>query len=246
MSVELLVSSFSAKGAELYGYRCVSTFREYWPQPMVVYVDQKMEMEGVDLRLTYHIPQWLQVRRRLPFMGHPYGWKPTSFIWNAAKFGVKPFVWLDAAKELEDGILTWVDGDTVAIGRAPKGLTEDILDGAWVGYLGRGVMHPEMGYVSFRIPEALPLIKRCCQIYSTRQYRHMTDGWTDCHVFRAALLSADMQKIRNNSLDFTSSLHPGVWRSSVDAVALSPVGQYMEHLKGDRKLPKDETGSPIR
>ncbi len=241
MSRELLVTSFSAKGAELYGYRCVGTFREFWPQPMIVYVDQGVKLEEVEHKPTHKIPGWVTTRRRLPFMGHPYGWKPNSFIWNAAKFAVKPFVWLDAAKELEEGILTWVDADTVATGYAPTGLTVDLLGGAWVGYLGRGSMHPETGYVSFRLPEALPLIRRCCQMYHTRAFRNLTDGWTDCHVFRAALQAADMQKIRNNSKDFTSHLHPGVWRSSVDAVALSPLAPYMEHLKGDRKQPK---GSP--
>ncbi len=238
MSGDLLVTSFSPEGADQYGLRCVQSFRQYWPQPMVVYVDESIKITGVDVRLTRRIPYWKDTRKCLPSAGRDFGYKPDSYLWNAAKFAVKPFVWLDAAERMEEGVLTWVDGDTVATRAVTRGFAGSIIDGSDVAYLGRGVMHPEMSYVSFRIPEALPLLWRCCHLYVSGDFRNLTDGWTDCHVFRAALQAADMQDIRNNSLDLTSNRHKGAWRSTVDAMALSPLGPYVKHLKGSLKAPE--------
>lgn len=236
MSRELLVTSFSREGAEQYGYRCVQSFQEHWPQPMVVYADEPLSLlktHGVDVRLTSEIDGWCETKRDLPTM-RPFGFKPTNYIWNAQKFAVKPFVWMDAAQKFGDGVVTWVDGDTVATSPVQKGFTSGMLDGATVAYMGRGAMHPEMGYVSFKLPEALPLIRRCVSLYRNGLFTHMTDGWTDCHIFRAALQDASMEDIRHHSRDLTTRLYDGTWRSGVDAMALSPLGPYVKHLKGTK------------
>lgn len=232
MSREVVVTSFSSEGAELYGRRCVASLVEHWRMPVVAYVDEPMTLAGADVRLTSTIPG-IDCRRALPETGRPNGWKPTNYTWNAAKFSVKPFVWLDAAQRLGDGLLIWVDGDTVATKPLPDGGIA--MGDAAVAYLGRGSMHPETGCVLFRIPDALPLLERCVDLYVRGGFRHLQDGWTDCHVFRAALQAADMLDIRHRSRDMTSHLMPNSWRSSIDAMALSPIGHYLTHLKGARK-----------
>lgn len=234
MSRELLVTSFSREGAEQYGRYCVESFQRYWPQAMLVYLDEFVPIDNANIRFTSDLPGWKATRDELPSV-RPLGFKPTNYIWNAKKFAVKPFVWLDAAEQLGQGVLTWVDGDTVATNPVQRGFTSGLLDGSHVAYLGRGAMHPEMGYVSFQLPQALPLIQRCVDLYRFCGFQYMTDGWTDCHIFRAALQSADMQDIRNNSRDLTTRLYDGPWRSTVDAMALSPLGPYVKHLKGAKK-----------
>lgn len=229
----LVVTSFSREGAELYGRRCVESIRAQWRLPVVAYVDEPM-MLPVQARLTSDIPG-IECRRSLPTAGRRDGYKPTNYIWNAAKFSVKPFVWLDAAKRLGDGLLIWVDGDTLATKPLPSALVDDVMDSAALAYIGRGSMHPEMGCVVFRLPDVLPLLERCVGLYVSGGFRHLQDGWTDCHVFRAALQSADMLDIRHRSRDLTSHLLPNGWRSSHDAMALSPLGPYLTHLKGARK-----------
>jgi hypothetical protein len=116
------------------------------------------------------------------------------------------------------------------------------LGGAWprsllgradVAYLGRGPMHPETGYVGFRIPQALPLLDWCCEAYLSERFRTMTDGWTDCHILRAGLKAVPVR-----SVDLTRGRYSGdsnIWPSS-------PLASRLDHAKGvQRKRESDAT-----
>jgi hypothetical protein len=233
-----IVTSFSVEGAALYGLRCVESASDRWPHSFVVYGDEPMFLDGVETRLTTEIPSWNETRESLPHTrpdarttgSDKWTRKPASYLWDAKRFAVKPFVWLDAAEGLERGILVWLDGDTVTTREVEESFVSDVLGDADVAYLGRGDMHPETGIVVFRIPEALPLLEWCRDTYQHGWFRTMADGWTDCHVLRAGLKSVPVK-----ARDLTSHLC-GEWSSAVDAVALSPFGPYVSHLKGSRKL----------
>jgi hypothetical protein len=108
-------------------------------------------------------------------------------------------------------------------------LLADVLGDADVAYLGRGSMHPETGVVVFRVPDALPLLAWCCEVYRSGAFTSL-EGWTDCHVLRSGLLGC-----RERVRDLTSHTYDGRWNSSVDAVALSPFRPYLEHLKGTQR-----------
>lgn len=211
---EVIATSFSADGAVL-GERCVDSVRAHWPAELVVYRDDD-------------VTDWRVVRDSLPST-RPDAEKPTNYIWDARKFAVKPFVWLDAAVVLENGVLTWLDADTFVKAPVPMGFSTLLLGDADVAYLGRGTMHPEAGFVVFRIPEALPLLRWCVDCYRTGSFRSLDDGWTDCHVLRAGLVATGIRAV-----DLTSHLCHA-WRSNVDAFALSPLGPYVEHFKGPRR-----------
>lgn len=234
MSTEI-ITSFSPAGADLYGRRCVFSVTAHWPYPCVVYADAPIEFPGVTVRFTAAIPRWQDTQVLLP-ESRPDApltgtdkWtrKPTNYIWNAKRFAVKPFVWLDAAERLGDGVLVWLDGDTVTTSDVPHSVIPGLLDGVDVAILGRGRMHPETGFVAFRVPEALPLLRWCVDAYRFGECLSLADGWTDCHVLRAGL-AATAVRVR----DLTSLAYAGAWRSHVDAFALSPLGPYVQHLKG--------------
>lgn len=222
-----IVTSFSPAGADLYGRRCVARLR-HWPHAAVAYVDAPLALP-VPTRLTTEIPDWPATRARLPHARPDAPIKPTNYRWDAQRFAVKPFVWLDAALRLGAGILLWLDGDTVTTRAVPSDLVEDVLEGADVAYLGRGSMHPETGAVAFRVPAALPLLTWCRDAYRDGAYRTLMDGWTDCHVLRAGL-----QAVSVRARDLTAHV-AGEWRSSVDAMARSPWGPYVSHLKGAQR-----------
>lgn len=240
MRVEI-VTSFSPEGAERYGRRCVESIREHWPHPLTVYADAPLDLPGARERMTYHIPGWLPTQKRLPSTRpdapttgtDEWTRKPTSYLWNAQKFAVKPFVWHDAAERLERGILVWLDGDTVTTAPVPPTLIENSLWPYDVAYLGRKMMHPETGFVVFRLPAAMKLLTWMREAYRSGLYREWSDGWTDCHAMRAGLKACDV-----DAIDLTSYRHAGEWRSSADAFALSPIGPYVQHHKGQHK-PKE-------
>lgn len=220
----VVVTSFSPQGQALYGDRCVQSLRQHWRSDVVVYADAPTTYEGVEVRLTADIPGWAACRPTLPRENHRAE-KPTNYIWDAQRFAVKPFVWYDAAQRLGTGLLTWIDGDTLTTTAVPVGLPAYALQDADVAYLGRGPMHPETGLLVFRIPEALPLLSLCRDLYGLGHYATLLDGWTDCHVLRACLMAAEAR-------DLTTALYSGVWTSKVDAMALSPFGPYVTHFKG--------------
>jgi len=227
---ELVVTSFSPEGEAQYGKRMTRQFRKYWPCPLIVYVDGPTTVKGCGLLRTADIPGWLETRERLPDVADDPNWyKPTGYLWNAKRFAVKPFVWLDAAEHMGSGVLTWLDGDTVLESRVKPGWTRKLLGKADVAYLGRGKMHPETGYVGFRIPESLPLLRWCRDAYRDETFRSLTSGWTDCHV-----LKAGMKALRVKALDMTSHLQPH-WNSQDDVMDMSPVGPYVSHLKGSER-----------
>lgn len=227
---EMVVTSFSHDGESSYGKRMVKTFRQHWRCPIIVYTEGSTTLKGVGVRQVKSLPGWRETQATLPdHHDDPNVYKPFGYLWNAKRFAVKPFVWLDAALQMGSGILTWLDGDTYTVRDVPPGWTATLLDRADVAYLGRGVMHPETGYVGFRIPEALPVLGWCCQAYQDGTFRGIPSGWTDCHVLRAGLKAC-----RTRAVDLTSHRLPA-WSSRDDAMRLSPVGPYVVHLKGKQR-----------
>ncbi len=218
-----VVTSFSRAGADLYGRRCVGAWRRYSHVPMVVYVDEPLTLPGVKVRLTSDIPGWSQARAALP-RTNPVDVKPTSYRWDARRFAVKTFVWCDAAERLGSCVLTWLDGDTVATNTIPNGFFEGLLGDADVAYLGRAPIHPENGYVGFRIPAALPLLRWCRDAFRCGLFRQW-DGWTDCQALAAGVAALNVK-----ARDLTSHLYDGnshIW-------AKSPLAQYLRHDKGGK------------
>lgn len=228
MRVEV-VTSFSKDGYGLYGKACVRSFLAHWPFPLTAYTDQRMAIDRIVTRHVSTLPQWAYTARRLR-VRNTSAEKPDSYLWNAKRYAIKPFVWHDAATRIGRGIVAWLDADTVTTRSVPTQVLDDALADADVAYLGRGEMHPENGCVVFRVPEALPLLAWCREAYVRHDYRHWSDGWTDCHALRRGLAAVPVR-----ARDLTSHAHDGSWKSYVDAFAVSPLGPYVLHLKGNRQ-----------
>lgn len=224
-----LITACSPSGYAQYGKAGIASMREHWPIPVTVYADAPMVIAGASVRLTTEIPGWSALQAQLPSV-NPSGSQPENYRWNAKKFAVKCAVWAHAAMHCEADALVWLDADTVTKASVPVGLAADLLGEADVAYLGRGAMHPETGCVVFRIPQALYLIHACLAAYQTGAFRSWKDGWTDCHVLRWALGCTGAK-----GRDLTSHQYAGEWDSKVDAFALSPLGDFVTHLKGGLK-----------
>ena len=233
MSADVLVTSFAPDAAEAYGNRGTVSMWNRWPQWLSLYLDAPLPWTPPSgaRHLTGEIVGWPETRRRLP-VSNPDAAKPTNYIWNARKYAVKVFVWCDAAERLasmSSACVTWLDADTVTHAQVPYDFSRSLLGDAAVAYLGRGAMHPETGFVAFRIPDALPLLRWMRDAYRDGTYAQWTDGWTDCHALRHGLAAVPVK-----AADLTSHAYDGEWRSTVDAFALSPLAPYVRHLKGQQ------------
>jgi len=238
---DVLVTSFSPAGARLYGARMVASVLAHWPATtrLVVYVDADLALPGGEQRRTADLATWVACRQR--WVGDPLTQgrstaevvrtKPYAYQWDAYRFAVKVFVWRDAALRLGQGILTWLDGDTVTHHRIPAGWTADLLGDADVAYLGRGAKHPETGYVAFRVPEALPLLQWCCDTYSSDRFRTLR-GWTDCHVLQAGLAALPDLPARDLPATPTRPGRSHIW-------PYSPLAAYVTHDKSCSRRQQD-------
>ena len=233
--MDTVVTSFSPRGAVLYGERMVASVARYWPRStsLVVYLDQAAPLPAGEARLTTDLPEWTACRTRwatdplvqgLPTAEVPRP-KPYHYRWDARRFAVKVFVQRDAAQRIGRGILTWLDGDTVTTRPVPDGFAARLLEDVDVAYLGRGSMHPETGYVGFRIPEALPVLEWCCDAYASDRFRALP-GWTDCHILRAALEAVPVRARDLTSAHYVGKSH--IW-------PVSPLAPYVTHFKGKSK-----------
>jgi len=247
MSAEVVVTSWSPDGYRLYGNRFLKRFVKYWPSStrLVLYADKPAVHAALETRYTFDLPDWAALSDRWRRDPSVHGWsteahqrsKPYSYLWDAARFAVKVFAWRDAARQLGTGTVMWLDGDTETIMRIPSGWPTTLLGDADVAFLGRGKMHPETGYVGFRVPEALPLLDWCCDAYLSDRFRAMTDGWTDCHILRAGLAAVPVRRV-----NLTKGLYAGkshIWPAS-------PLAFYLDHAKGmaRKRRPRKKKSEP--
>lgn len=233
-----VITSFSNGGFYEYAYRFFETFDVFWPPEidLIAYYEAPKPFETrAQMRDLYGIDAMQEFLGRHSNSDAARGrveitrWKAKeraegySFRNDALKFCRKVFAVSDAARQMESGILAWVDADVVTTANIPPDFIEGLLGNADVAYLGRDGVHSECGFLAFRLPEALPLILEWERLYSTDEVFLMREQH-DSFVFDYARVLVPKLRYRN--------LTPGgtghVWVNS-------PLAPYTDHCKGERK-----------
>lgn len=229
-----VVSGFSPAGYRLYGCRFLETFDQHWPESvnLIVYAEEEVPMPRGECRDLFGIPgcaSFLERYRddprangRVPNLA----WKQKevdegySFRFDAWKFCRQGFIPRAAAEGL-DGILVWLDADVITFSRVPEGFIESIVT-APVAYLGRHPKHSEIGFMGFRLPEALPVLDLFRDSYASESVFDLPE-WHSAYVFDRAVEAAGIE-----SVDLTPGGRGHVWMQS-------PLAQYTDHLKGPKR-----------
>lgn len=239
-----VVTSFSRQGAHEYGYRFLDTFAKHWPKDvdLVVYREGQETHPRAKMRdlmalpdclefITSHKDDPLANGRLRPDEASPACWRNKdrregyTFRTDAVKFCRKVFAVADAAERLRSGILVWIDADVVHLDDVPVDFVEGLLAGKDAAYLGRVGCHSECGFLAFRLPDALPLIRRWARFYKTDEVFFLHE-WHDSFVWDVARsLTPEV---------FCHDLTPG-GAGHVFVSDISPLKPYCDHLKGDRK-----------
>lgn len=169
------VTSFSASGFEYYGRNMVESFERAQLGALAVYSEDELprlpyrcryhnlhDVEGFDDFLERHHDNqeargnvehesWRKKEREA---GH-------SFRTDAYKFFRKTYAIYAEAQRVGNGVLVWMDGDSLIHSKPRDGWMEElILKDADVAYLGREGYHSECGFLAFRLPAATPFIER--------------------------------------------------------------------------------------
>lgn len=237
-----VVTSFSPAGHEQYGRRFLQTFDQHFAGEidLVVYAEEQFphhhggslevrSLFGIDLAVDF-IEQFKDDKLASGREPTPV-WKSKdradgySFRTDAVKFCRKVFAITDAADRLlrarsEDQLLVWLDADVVTHARVPSRFFIDLLGDHDVAYLGREGTHSECGFLTFRIPAAVPLIERWQRFYADGTFLRARE-WHDSYLFDLA--RAELHRLRYRNLTPGGRGH--VWFQS-------PLAAHFDHLKG--------------
>lgn len=245
-----VVTTFSETGMLEYGWRFMDTFDAFWPShcKLAVYYEKLPTLTRImrnppptfrDLRDVEQRTNFLWRNSTLPIAR---GLVPTpvwkrkdrddgySFRTDAVKFCHKVFAIADAAARKESEFLVWIDADVLSFDFVPITFIDDMMEGYDVAYLGREGTHSECGFLSFRIPQALPMIAAWAHQYTSGEVFNLTE-WHDSFVFDVVRRN-HARSLRFHNLSM--HVHRGE-QGSGHPWHRTPLGLYMDHLKGERK-----------
>ena len=236
-----VVTTFSDNGWNEYGKRFVETFTQHWPE------DIKLKIYCDTIQPEYNDVEWIKLNEVCPDLvafkdrhkdnENAHGLRPDgqkkSYLWDAVKFAHKSYCVSHAALNADSDLVVWLDADVVTHSDVPDGFIESLLpENHYCAYLGRQKIYPECGFV----------------IYDTRSLHNQAfmQDWQDMYrtdslfneiEYHDSYLFWVLQKkyTERGMQSFNiSEGHPHIPGGHV--FINSPLGAYMDHLKGARKV----------
>lgn len=252
MTSLLAVTTCNAEQWRQYGRAMVNTFVRWWPTT----VDLWLYTEGFAPTAPLEKPRppivvcdleanapWLR-KFKATYNDPRYtgGSDRKDYRRDAIRFSHKVAALGSAAEEANCDVLLWVDADIVT--HAP--VTTDWLNSlfpppATIAWLDRIGSYPECGFLMFRMPEALGVIRKLVDMYKSGSVFHLAethDSFVLQHIVNSLVANG---KLKVHSLSGQGRVHTG------HPFANSPLAVCMDHLKGDsRKLQGHSHASDVK
>lgn len=240
----VVLTTFHAAGYQQYGQRFLESFYTCWPSDIPLWIVAEdvdvPELAGrsvvFDQRATLQALQ--AFKRRFKDDPHANGLDPRgsgkkNFRWDAVRFSNKVFaVTFGIRKAMAEGFdqLLWLDADTVTHREIPLSFIAEMAprDNELTAYLNRKGT-PECGWVGYNLRHPLigEFADRFERAYAGGDFLRLKESH-DSFIFWELMKEFEVdRKVR--------------WKALGDAKATghifvnSKLGQYMDHLKGDRK-----------
>ena len=247
-----VITSFNAEGYKRYGKNFVDSWVKYWsPQiRLVIYYEGDEKDFDMVTGVSWHPYESVEFLRdyleslRFPIMHGILG--NTYDINFDARQGRKGFMEVHACRKY-GGKVFWIDADCVTVKHVPESFLDlSLPDDALCCYLGRdGWYFTESGFIGFNAdhPKASAFFKNYLHtmiagtIFAqaprfNNNGQYIGGGWHDCIAFDC------IRHIQGNGPEFVN-LAAAVPHGTMHPMANCEVGQYIQHLKGNRK----DTGS---
>jgi len=226
------VTSFTQALVEKYAWRLLET-RQHLPGELHVYTEDKAVSSGdgiVAHDLHKLCPKLVQFKTKLR------NFHATGFRNDVVKFSNKVFAQAHALWNASE-IVCWIDADCVILKPIPESFLVGLLKGGYCGYFGRNGNAPytETGFLIFdpRKEQNQRFVNAYRDVYLSGRIFALPQ-WHDCYAFDEA---------RKNFGEFRSlSIDPGV----MHPIVASPLGEYIDHLKGPRKNVGYSEEHPLR
>jgi hypothetical protein len=163
-----------------------------------------------------------------------------SFLWDAVRFSNKVFCVINAVRNSKDyDYVVWLDADTFTFRPVPIDFLEKLLPAnTMVTYLGRenpklndGGKYPECGFVGYNLnhPETQNFINEWELLYTQDTVFKILE-WHDSYVFWHLT-----KKFRTGKNIQVNDIGKWVGVKGHHVFVNSELGQYIDHMKGDRK-----------
>jgi len=159
-----------------------------------------------------------------------------KFVFDVVRFAHKVYAVIDAAERANTEQLIWIDADTVTYKTIPQEWLDHIAPlNKFTTFIGRPKKgYSECGFVSYNLASlhAQEFFARWKDYYESDKWNTLK-GFTDCHTYDAVRTQMVTEgKISDNDLNDGRFLG---YRGSKHPFVNSELGDYMDHLKGERK-----------
>ena len=261
MSNITVVSTFHKAGYELYGKRFLESFAEKVESKikLLVYAEGCKPDNPNPNQITIFdafeaLPKLNEFKSRWADVPHANGditnhparngrkdWNK-AFKWDAVRFANKVYAVFDACERSDDWCV-WMDADTFVHTEWKHKQFKDLLpEDKWLTYVGRGKgsqTWPECGFYGMNLKH--PMCKQFLAEFE-RFYQDANNGifelaeWHDSFVFGHIL--NQLKPIDANVLDYSANMYLREARSGGGGHPLinGPLGQWIDHMKGNRKI----------
>ena len=179
----------------------------------------------------------LKRRMRLSLRLWPFRWKlrpdwGLGFRWDAVRFSHKSFAILHAAAHTDADVLLWIDSDTRFFADVPHAELEGFVPAdCFVGCLKRKRMWTETGVVAYNLRD--PLIASFFDAFR-RLYTH-DELFAEREYHDAYLFDRIRKRIEARG-GRSHDIAQGTGDAAKHVLVNSPLGRFMDHMKGDRKI----------
>jgi len=234
-----VITSFNETGYEKYGRRFLESWLEYWSPRIRLVVYYEGDNFDFTKGMSWHPIEEVEFLSdfmdslRFPIqhglVGHQYD------VWFDARHARKVFMQVHAMRKYGRKVF-WIDSDSVTERPVPETFLDECLpDDALSCYIGRdGWYFTESGFIGFNAshPKADEFIKNYAHTFITGTFLanmiHGRPGWNDCCGYDAIRhLMGDGEEFVNLCADVPKgTMHP---------LQNCIVGNYITHLKGNRK-----------
>lgn len=235
----LAVTTMHADGYHRYGRRMIETFLALWsPADRMQVYFEGWKPDIIDARLEYRDIEDLEdlamfkARHTFDERAHGRVGGRYDFRYDAVRFAHKTFAVIDATRDTEEPLVAWIDADTVTHTRVPERFIEGLVpESVYTAYLGRMFSYPECGFVTYRPqhPSHAAFMESWRRLYVDRTLFRL-DEWHDSWVYdwlRRQFEDRGWIASFNLVDGLSDTHHPFI---------NSPLGAYMDHFKGDRKV----------
>jgi len=157
-------------------------------------------------------------------------YRPPSWRMDVSKYAHKVFAAIDGLRE-HKGLGIWIDADCVIHKKIPDGLLEQFLpEGFYMSIFKRRGLYTETGFWMMDCSNRyhVSFLSDWQSWYDSGEFRNLHE-WHDCMTLDATIRTYE----RENLIEVFSL--SGKHESEMHPMAYSPLAEYIDHCKGNRK-----------